>query len=825
MIKIKRNHMENICLKPILVLGALAGITATNLLAEDISIQRFRHYSAKYPTPVAIGDTSCLKAKALECQFPPLTSSTPVTEIDVVAPGSDQEVEIHALGFEFENRDFCKAQISIEGLSEYEATVDGKPISSGSQSFTPATHRGLIKYVSRPGRTDSLKVTIKAEGDGRIREVTDGTRMFTLSDVLYGTRINGAQISPDGAYVMASYSDTDDEGTTRHWQRIYDANTGALVKTLYEYAAWMPTGHQYYSIRKNYEHKRHIVTSDPVTGTEKIFAHHIPDGNFAISPKQDYLLYLLTREGDKEDSQVYQVLEPDDRQPGWRDRSYPALYRLDQPSALLPLTTGSEQCNISDISADGSQILLLTQRNRMGQRPTLVYSLLLLDINTMRADTLVRDDGFISLAKFSPDGKQAVVMGTPEAFGRTGCSLPQETTPSMIQTELYLLDLTTHNVKWITQEMDQNPDQVAWSQADGKIYAMAEKRDMYALYQIDPKSGKITEISTPENLVKGFDLAKTQPTMAWWGQSDSNPDRLYVTDRKGKHIVLDEPSATRLADARLGMMQDWNFVNAKGDTIYGRYYVPDDFDPSKKYPVIVDYYGGCSPSSRNFESRYPCHVYAQQGYVMYVVQPSGATGFGQEFSSRHVNTAGQGPAEDIIEGTKRFCREHEFADSTRIGCIGASYGGFMTQYLQTVTDIFAAAISHAGISDHTSYWGEGYWGYSYSEVSMANSYPWTRKDLFVEQSPLFRADKINTPILFLHGDADHNVPVGESIQMFTALKLLGVPTALVLVKDQDHHILDIEKRKKWQDTIFAWFAKYLKDEPEWWNEMYPDKGL
>ena len=149
----------------------------------------------------------------------------------------------------------------------------------------------------------------------------------------------------------------------------------------------------------------------------------------------------------------------------------------------------------------------------------------------------------------------------------------------------------------------------------------------------------------------------------------------------------------------------------------------------------------------------------------------------------------------------------------------------MTQYLQTVTDIFAAAISHAGISDHTRYWGEGYWGYSYSEVSMAESYPWSNPDLYVKQSPLYNADKIHTPLLFLHGDADHNVPVGESIQMYTALKLLGRPTAFVAVAGQDHHILDYDKRRKWQDTIFAWFAKYLKGEPEWWDKLYPPTSL
>lgn len=149
----------------------------------------------------------------------------------------------------------------------------------------------------------------------------------------------------------------------------------------------------------------------------------------------------------------------------------------------------------------------------------------------------------------------------------------------------------------------------------------------------------------------------------------------------------------------------------------------------------------------------------------------------------------------------------------------------MTQYLQTKTDIFAAAISHAGISDHTSYWGEGYWGYSYSEVSMADSYPWTRTDLYVERSPLYNADKIHTPLLFLHGDADTNVPFGESIQMYNALKLIGRETAFVAVKGENHQIMDYHKRQQWQNTIFAWFAKYLQDDPTWWQEMYPEKAL
>lgn len=831
-----------------------SGLLAAALMASiSASAETIEVKTLKYAGPYAVAqpwmaDSVNIKGEAFDLKqlldsplsFTLLNKGKEVSAAQLLA---DKQDALHLASFCVSNTQRTKATIAVEGLEQYRLFVDGEQVAvNGDKAetiLTPSQHTVVIKYLTRKNASSdkkSIKLTVTA-ANGAPLSVGDAAakRAYNIYDVICAPNYPSVSISPNGKFIVVRKTWVDRKGNNHSISELRNSQTNRVMATFEESVKWMPSSNKLYFTQKASdssiagEEKQdgtlQLITINPLTMEREVLAANIPDGWFQFTPDEKTLIYTLTTEGRKKDPQVYDVKEPEDRQPGWRERSNLAKYDL-ASGVLQPLTFGYHNVYLNDISADSRYLLIGKSEERLTKRPTTLNSYYRLNLNDMSVETLIEKGEFLNSAQFSPDGKSILVSASPEAFNGIGKNVEEGQTPSMIDTQLYLMTLSDKKVRPLTRDFNPNVQSVEWSKVDGNIYFTAEDKDCVHLFQLNPKSGKFTLLKTPEEYIKSFSLASSAAEMAFSGQSASNADRLYKMNTKTlKSQLVDDLSARELKDVELGECKAWNFVNSRGDTLCCRYYLPPHFDAAKKYPMIVNYYGGCSPTSRMFQSRYPHHVYAAMGYVVLVVNPSGATGFGQKFSARHVDTAGEGVAEDIISSTQAFCDEHAFVNRKKIGCIGASYGGFMTQYLQTKTDLFAAAISHAGISDHTSYWGEGYWGYSYSEVSMANEYPWTNKHLFVDQSPLYNADKIHTPLLFVHGTADNNVPVGESIQLYTALKLLDRPTAMVLVDGQDHHIIDYEKRLKWQNTIFAWFAKWLQDDASWWTEMYGDEKM
>jgi dipeptidyl aminopeptidase/acylaminoacyl peptidase len=361
---------------------------------------------------------------------------------------------------------------------------------------------------------------------------------------------------------------------------------------------------------------------------------------------------------------------------------------------------------------------------------------------------------------------------------------------------------------------------------NGHIYLTTTDEVYRRLYAYDPGEGIFRQIPTIPDVLGSFSLAEEKLKAACTGTGLGSHNRAWILDLEYETSRLfDEVEAATYRHVTFGASKEWDFTMDDGSLIRGWFLYPRNFDPGRKYPLIVQYYGGTNPVSKSFGGRYPADIWAGEGYVVYVPQPSGATGFGQEFSARHQNNWGKTVAGEIIEGTKQFIAAHDFVDADKIGCIGASYGGFMTMLLQAQTDIFTCAISHAGISSISSYWGEGYWGYGYSANATGDSYPWNRKDIYVDQSALFQADKINTPLLLLHGSRDTNVPLGESLQLWVGLKILGRPVEMVQVEGEDHWILTYSKRIEWHHTIMAWFDKWLKGKEGDWHTLFPDSKL
>ena len=740
-----------------------------------------------------------------------------------VLPSLKDSKSVGVLSFYVNNSDYLKGKIEVKGPKNYKLYIDGQE-AGGELKLAPEHHTFAIRYLAEPSDTDSISVTLTSNLSPLTPNLSK-SHPYMVHDLTDGKRVRGISLSADGKYVVVSYQTTERGGNSRWDYELREVKTQRLLRYLSKNVKWMPRSTSY--IEEEYQgDKRVLFKVDPLTGQRTQWAYDIPRESYTISPTEDYLIFSCSEEGPKEDADVYEVLEMDDRQPGWRKRSY--LKKYDLKNGLCQrITFGNKGEHLYDISRDGRKLLIVSSYSRLSKRPTEVQDVFIMDAQTLKVDTILMCEGFLGGCAFSPDGTQLLFMGNPEAFNRIGCQLPANVTPSMTENELFLFDLATKKVTPLTKDFDPSISNCDWSAADGNIYFTAEDRDYVNMFALNPKTGKITKLPIDGDYAYRYDMASNASVIGYLSYKTMEPASAYVLrSEKGKVKIekfFDGRSA--LGDAEIGTCEDWNFTNSKGDTVYGRLYLPKDFDASKKYPMIVYYYGGCSPVSRYFESPYAPQYWNSLGYVAYIIEPSGATGFGQEWASRHVNTAGRGPAEDIIEGTKKICEAHPFINKEKIGCMGASYGGFMTQYLQTQTDIFAAAVSHAGIANHTSYWGEGYWGYNYSEVSMANSYPWSHRDLYVNQSPLFNADKIHTPLLLLHGDADTNVPLIESLQMFTALKLLGREVALVQVKGENHHILDYSKKEKWLATQMAWFARWLKDDPTWWDALYPKKNL
>lgn len=724
----------------------------------------------------------------------------------------------------------CYYQVFVDGESIKSKAIADLTSNKINLELDLGNHEIIIKAISSE---ENVKLAANFEYKDEFKNCNakanlNPTRYYTIHDVLEGNNVSSAKISPSGKYVLINYSEVvKGSGKSKKYTEIYDLekeeNLLVLRNKDISNVNWLPkTDRLSYSV--NFEGKSEIFVYNIENGKEKSIVKGIDNlSGYSWAPTENYIIFSDYITADKP-GDLKRIYGSDDRLPYYRNRSY--LHKIDVKTGLVTkLTAGYLSSSLHDIKPNGSKILFSTSKRDYTEVPFSKQNLYEMDMQTMELKTIWEDKLYDGYCQYSPDGTKLLVQGGPECFGEIGVNISEGRIPNSYDSQLYIYDLTTKNVEPITKNFDPAISSAYWIN-DKEIYMSVGEKDYGNLYKYDLKSKSFNKINLSVEVLGRIDIAKNKAVAVYTGTSISTPNKLYTIDlKKGTNKLIAFPEKERYQHIQFGKTETWNFVNESGTTIYGRVYYPPFYDATKKYPVIVNYYGGTSPIERSFGGRYPINNWAANGYIVYVLQPSGATGFGQDFSALHVNGWGFDAIDDIIDGTKEFLKTHPTADSKNVGCIGASYGGYTTMLIQTRTDIFKTAISHAGISSITSYWGEGYWGYSYNTGAAKYSYPWNRKDIFVENSPIYNADKFQNSILLLHGTADTNVPVGESLQYYAALNLLGKDVEMVLVDDQNHWIVDYNKRIEWHYTIISWFDKKLKDQPQQWNELYPEKNL
>lgn len=718
------------------------------------------------------------------------------------------------------------AEIFIDGVKKATVNSNLPTTKVVHGEWLPGKHTLIVKILSEGGKV--LYGNFKAD-----KEFADAVTSFSVSpkrgktiyDILNGKNVYQLQVSPSGRYSLVGISSTAN-GKTIYNTYVYRIADKEIVYTFYGANVgslqWIPGKDQLSFLQKEGDGQTLYAYDLEKRQQTRLIREDRQIKGYTWSPDRSYLIYYDNESYADPKWELRKLAGIQDRQAYFRNRAY--LCKYDFATGLHSrITWGNLSTSLMDISPDGQKLLFSTSRPAYTEYPFNKQDIYLMDVATQKIDTLWKDRLYSIQCTFSPDGKKLLVQGGPSAFGKQGENIGKHRVANQYDVQLYIYDLKTRQADAITRNFDPSVESAYWHK-NGKIYIKATEADFVRLYRY--ADGRFTRIDCPGDLILQTSYAQDAEEMMYTASNTNYPPRIYTLNLNSLQAELwENPAQEQYRNIVFGEMKDWDYQYKKGSLIDGRYYLPADFDPQKKYPLIVYYYGGTTPVARSFGGRWPFNLYTANGYVVYVLQPSGAIGYGQEFSARHQNNWGKITADEIIASVKAFTKAHSFIDPARIGCMGASYGGFTTEYLTTQTDIFACAISHAGISSIAGYWGEGYWGYGYSTNASAHAYPWNRRDIYVDQSPLFNADKVKVPILLIHGTKDVNVPTGQSIQFYTALKLLGKDAELVFVKDADHAVVDYNQRILWNNTILAYFAKYLKNQPAWWEHLYKDLNL
>jgi dipeptidyl aminopeptidase/acylaminoacyl peptidase len=367
----------------------------------------------------------------------------------------------------------------------------------------------------------------------------------------------------------------------------------------------------------------------------------------------------------------------------------------------------------------------------------------------------------------------------------------------------------------ISSDLDRSVSSFAVAPDSRTVFFTAEDSGHEKLYSVRVSGGKVSTLfgigeGSYTNVAVPTDVDGVAPAVyAIWESASSPGEVARIAPTNGKGLLLSKFNVARAQQLDLPRLEPFWFTSSRGKRIHSWIVRPPGFDASKKYPLFVMIHGGPHGMWRDqFFIRWNYHLISSPGYVLLLTNYTGSTGFGEEFARAIQGDPLKGPADEINEAADAAIKKFSFIDGSRQCAGGASYGGHLSNWLQGTTTRYKCLVSHAGLVNLEAQWGSSDTIYS-REINMGGP-PWEQGAVWREQNPIRFASKFRTPVLVTVGENDYRVPLNNSLEYWSALQRMQVPSRLVIFTDENHWIQKGEDSRLFYAEISNWLGRWLK---------------
>ncbi|HEY2713346.1 MAG TPA: S9 family peptidase [Chthoniobacterales bacterium] len=449
-----------------------------------------------------------------------------------------------------------------------------------------------------------------------------------------------------------------------------------------------------------------------------------------------------------------------------------------------------------DVSPDGQEVAYTSNIDEVEATST-NNEIFLVPIGGGTPRKISTSPGSDSNPRYSPDGKS--IAWRSQARG--GYESDRFT--------LAVYDRASQKIQIATQDFDRSVGSFVWAPDSKTIYFSAEDHGEAPIYRLSLGEKRPAELARlhADDLIfggEGKSLYLTRNSI----QSPNEIWRLNVTQQS-------EPTAvTHINDhvlSRIAMqpLESFTFKGAENAEVQGFLVRPSDFDARKKYPIKFLIHGGPEGAwGDDWSYRWNPELFGADGYVVVMINPHGSTGYGQKFTEGVLGDWGGKPFADLMKGLGYAEKTYPFIDKDREAALGASYGGYMINWIFGHTNRFKCLVSHDGMFNTESAYGtaEELW---FPEWEFRGP-PWKSRELYRKWSPHLSAEKFKTPTLVVHGQLDYRLDVSEGFQLFTTLQRRGVPSEMLYFPDEGHWVLKPQNAQLWYKTVNGWVDRWTK---------------